>query len=79
MGPRVRRDATARGPGFESHRRGFESWASSLPHFALYNKSLGMLLSSSLSEKDGSRSQTKGGKRYSNVKAFLRWLLVSFL
>ena len=34
---------------------------------------------SSLSEKDGSRSQTKGGRRHSKVKAFPRWLLVSFL
>ena len=25
----------SRGPGFESHRRRFESWASSLPHVAL--------------------------------------------
>ena len=34
---------------------------------------------SSLSEKDGSRSQTKGARRHSNVKAFPKWLLVSFL
>ena len=51
----------SRGPGFESHRRGFESWASSLPHSRD---------ASSLSEKDGSRSHTKGGRRHSNVKVF---------
>ena len=34
---------------------------------------------SSLSEKVGSRSQTKGGRTHSNVKALPRWLLVSFL
>ena len=60
----------SRGPGFESHRRGFEYWASSLPHSRD---------ASSLSEKDGSRSHTKGGRRHSNVNAFPRSLLVSFL